>query len=80
MLLVVHTGYDWTDGFVGLGILVVVVGGALGMGFFAPAGERLAESHRSGDRIDVRRYLTMVGVDSALVVLAIVAMVDRWQA
>lgn len=80
VLLVLELGYAWSSGFVAVGITVIVVGAALGIGFFGPEGERLAATARSGGRADPRRYLSVAGLDTVLVLTAILAMVSGWRA
>lgn len=80
ILLVQETGYDWSAGFVAVGITVIVIGAVLGITFFAPEGERLAEASRGGGTIAWNRYLAVALVDTSLVLLAIAAMVWKWHA
>ena len=84
VLLVLHLDYAWSAGFVGVGITVVIIGGVLGVVFFAPTGRRLAEAEREGDiaerTILRRRYVAAACVDTVLVLVAVVAMVKRWNA
>ena len=84
VLLVEEAGYEWSAGFVAVGITVVVVGGLLGVLFFAPTGRTLAAAEREGSSGVVarlgRRYLVVACVDTVLVLTAVLAMVKRWQA
>jgi hypothetical protein len=80
VLLVLETGYEWSAGFVAVGIMVIVIGAVLGVAFFAPEGDRLAAASRAGAPVASNRYLAVALVDTSLVVLAIAAMVWKWQA
>lgn len=80
VLLVLEIGYAWSSGFIAVGVTVIAIGAALGIRFFAPEGERLAAAARAGGSPDPRRYLSVAALDTALVVLAIVAMVWGWRA
>lgn len=80
ILLVMETPYDFSAGFVAVGIVVIVIGGVMGVAFFAPEGERLAAAAREGGPLASNRYLAFALLDTALVILAITAMVWRWHA
>lgn len=80
VLLVLHADYDWSAGFIAVGFTVIVVGAALGVLFFARAGADLAARQRAGTGTGVGRYLAFVALDTTLVLVAVLAMVDRWQA
>lgn len=80
VLLVLHTGYDWSSGFVGVGLAMVVFGGAMGALFFAPDGDRLAAASRGGAAPSIRRYVLGVCLDTTLVSLTVLTMVARWRA
>ena len=80
VLLVLKSGYDWSAGFVAVGITVVVIGAVLGVVFFAPDGDRMASAQRLGGPVAVRRYLLGVCLDSAFVLTAVLAMVAKWRA
>jgi hypothetical protein len=80
ILLVQETAYDWSAGFVGVGIAVIAIGAVLGIAFFAKEGDRIASAFRSGGTADATRYLAVATLDTSLVVLAIAAMVWRWRA
>lgn len=79
VLLVRDAGYSWWAGFVVLGITVVAIGALLGVAFFAPDGSRLAATQFAGGKPNVTRYLTMVAVDTTLVLTAVLAMVAKWR-
>lgn len=80
ILLVLHTGYEFSSGFVGVGFAMAIFGGAMGALFFAPDGDRLAAASRSGARPSIRRYVLGVCLDTTLVLLTVLAMVSRWRA
>lgn len=80
ILLVQETAYDWSAGFVAVGITVIVIGAVLGVAFFAPEGERLAAASREGRPVASGRYLGVALLDTALVLAAVCAMVWRWHA
>lgn len=75
-------GYEFSDTFVSVGFLVVIVGAVLGMAVFGPTGRKAADAYESGDTQVVRaseRRLAGFGIlDSALVLIAIVLMVMRF--
>jgi hypothetical protein len=82
-LLVVETGFDWSAGFVAVGISVIVIGALLGVFVFTKLANRQAELVRSGDQgaKDIGSKITAFALfDTALVVTAVVAMVTKWQA
>lgn len=84
VLLVLDGDWSWGAGFVWVGIGVLVVGGALGGAFFGPTAERRASALEAGDdraaSDALRRIIPVAIVDTALVLLAVLAMVDKWQA
>jgi len=84
VLLVLNADYKWSSGFVAVGILTLVVGGALGIAVFAPTGDALAEAHRADDARLVAalsaRTTRFLALDTTLVVLTVLAMVQRWRA
>ncbi len=80
ILLVLESGYEWSAGFIAVGITVIVIGAVLGVEFFALGGDRLAETSRTGGTPNVRRYVLAVCMDTTLVLTAVLAMVSKWQA
>ena len=82
VLLVRESGYSWSAGFVSVGITVVVIGGVLGVLFFAPTGRKLAAAEREGTSPAalVRRYALVACIDTVFVLTAVLAMVKRWRA
>jgi hypothetical protein len=80
VLLVQELGYGWGSGFIAVGITVVVIGAALGIGFFGPEGSRLAAAAEGGGAVAAKRYLLIAAVDTTLVLVAVWAMVEGWRA
>lgn len=84
VLMVIETPWAWSDGFVGLGIVVVVIGAVLGGAFFGPVAKRRAEALESGDTstatATLRRIIPVAWLDTALILLTILAMVHKWAA
>jgi uncharacterized membrane protein len=74
--------FSFSDTFIIVGIVVVVIGAVLGMAFFGPQGEKAAAAYTAGDNTGgaaiVRRTAGMGALDSALVVVAVAAMVMKW--
>lgn len=83
VLLVIETGYEWSAGFVGVGIAVIIVGAVLGIFAFAPLAARQAEAVRGGDGATARslagRVTSLALLDTILVLTAVSAMVVRWR-
>jgi hypothetical protein len=84
VLLVLESDWSWSAGFVWVGIGVVVVGGVLGGVFFGPLAKRRAAALESGDDAGAAaaqgRIIPLAVLDTALIVTAVLAMVDKWQA
>lgn len=84
VLLVLDGDWSWSSGFVWVGIAVVIVGGVLGVVAFAPLTRGRAEALERGDAAAAdqarRRTTGLALLDTALVLLAVLAMVDKWQA
>jgi hypothetical protein len=84
VLLVLDDRAEWSSGFVWVGIAAVAIGAFLGIVVFGPKEQELVAAHRSGDSGGVVRTLrtirTFAVVDTLVVLLAVVAMVDHWQA
>jgi hypothetical protein len=82
VLLVIDGPWDWGDGFVLVGIAVVVVGGALGGLVFAPLARQRLAGLESGDLASAEaaqnRIIPMAVLDTILVLTAVVAMVHKW--
>jgi uncharacterized membrane protein len=84
LVLLESTPWEWSDGFVGLGIGVVVLAAILGAAVFSPLQAKRIAAIESGDTTAARQLMGRIvafGVfDSALVVLTILAMVHKWAA
>jgi hypothetical protein len=84
VLLVLDGNWSWSSGFIWVGIAVIVTGGVLGGAFFGPLAKRRAAALESGDGTTAagaqRRILSLAVVDTALILTAVLAMVDKWQA
>jgi hypothetical protein len=84
VLLVLDGNWSWGSGFIWVGIAVVVIGGVLGVAHFGPQARARAEALESGDTAAADRALGKIipaaVVDTLLLLTAVLAMVDRWQA
>ncbi|MFV0315438.1 MAG: hypothetical protein ACK5O2_00555 [Microthrixaceae bacterium] len=84
VLLVLDGGWSWGSGFIWVGAAVVVIGGLMGGLVFVPLSERRAAELDAGEQSAAGSTRSMllrsVTVDTALVLLAVLAMVDKWQA
>lgn len=82
--LVLDGDWSWGAGFVSVGITVVIVAALLGIFAFSPLAKRRAAALASGDTADAdaaqRRIMQLAVLDTTLVLVAILAMTDRWQA
>jgi len=74
--------YEFSDTFVSIGFLAVIIGAGLGMAVFGPGSRKLSGAIRSNDadtEREVTARLTAFGVlDTLVVVVTIVAMVGKW--
>ena len=79
--LVLQGAYDFEDPFVGIGIMVVIIGAVLGPAVLTPSGFKAADAVESGDREGIRRStgrLARFGaLDTLLVLFAMFAMVVK---
>jgi hypothetical protein len=77
-----ETSYEMSDAFVSIGFLAVIIGAGLGMRFFAPQSRLAAEAYDGGDTgaaAAIERKITIGGlVDTAVLVVTVVAMVAKW--
>ncbi|MET0726933.1 MAG: hypothetical protein ABWZ76_01405 [Acidimicrobiales bacterium] len=84
VLLVLDGDWSWGSGFIWVGIAVLVVGGVLGGIFFGPQAKQRAAALESGDHAGAAavlgRIIPLGVLDTILVLTAILAMVDKWQA
>lgn len=83
MLTVVDDSpYEFSDAFVSMGFVAVIIGSALGMGFFASRGRAAAEAYDSGDTTTatgLERKIALGGLlDTFVIIVAVLAMVDKW--
>jgi hypothetical protein len=84
VLLVLDGDWSWGAGFIWVGVAVVLIGGAMGGLLFGPLAKRRATALESGDTADAEaaqaRIIPLAVLDTALVLLAVLAMVHKWQA
>lgn len=82
--LVIDGPWAWSDPFVWVGIAVIVIGAVMGAAFFGPLAKQRLAGLESGDTATAdaaqTRIIRLAYVDSALIVLAVLAMVDKWGA
>lgn len=81
-LVVDSSVYSFSTGFVGVGFAAVVVAALLGSLVFGPRGEAMASAIEAGDDAQVRRLSTSTAafgvLDTALIAVAVLAMVAKW--
>jgi hypothetical protein len=84
VLLVLDGDWSWSAGFIWVGIAVLVIGGVLGGVHFGPQAKLRAAALEAGDGEAASRALGRIVpagyLDTALILLAVLAMVDKWQA
>jgi hypothetical protein len=84
VILVLDNDWDWSSGFIWVGIAVIVIGAVLGVTAFGPLATRRAEALEAGDApaADAAqgRIIPLALLDTALVLLAVLAMVHKWGA
>jgi hypothetical protein len=82
VLLVLDGDWDWSTRFIWVGIAVIIIGAVLGVRVFGPLAKQRAEALESGDmptaNAAMGRIIPFAIVDTVLVLLAILAMVDKW--
>lgn len=82
VLLVLDGDWSWGSGFIWVGITVLVIGGVMGGVFFGPLAKRRAEALEAGDVATAdqaqARIIPLALLDTALILLALLAMVDKW--
>ena len=82
--LVLDGGWSWSSGFIWVGIIVVVIGAVMGAAGFGPLAKQRADALEAGDTAAADaaqgRIMPLALVDTALVLTAVLAMVDKWQA
>ena len=84
VLLVLDGDWSWSAGFVWVGIVVVILGGVLGVGAFAPLAKKRLAALEAGDASAAAaaqsRIIPLGLLDTVLILTAILAMVHKWQA
>jgi hypothetical protein len=84
VLLVLDGDWSWGAGFIWVGIAVVAIGGAMGALLFAPLARQRATALEAGDEAGAAaaqsRIIPLALLDTTLVLLAVLVMVERWQA
>lgn len=82
VVLVLDGDWSWSSGFIWVGITVVAIGAITGAVGFGPLAKRRADALESGDIATAdaaqARIIPLAVVDTLLVLLAILAMVDKW--
>lgn len=83
-LVLNNDAWSFGSGFVTVGFVAVIIGAVTGITFFGPRAERAVEEFQSGRIEEGRRSASSIGVvamaDTAIVLIALVAMVSHWQA
>lgn len=82
--MVLNDQGQFSDAFVGIGFLAIIIGAVLGMAVFGPGTRALSAAIKAGDTAEeaaVTRRLTTFGlIDTLVVVVTIGAMVGHWGA
>lgn len=82
VLLVLDTPWSWGDGFVWMGIVVVLIGGAMGGLVFGPLAKKRSAALEAGDAATAEaalaRTIPAAYLDTALVLIVVLAMVSKW--
>ena len=82
VLLVLDGDWSWGTEFIWVGLAVVVIGGAMGGLLFGPLAKRRAAALESGDTATADeaqgRIMPLALLDTALILVAVWAMVDKW--
>lgn len=83
VLLVLDGDWSWGDGFIWVGIAVIVAGGVMGGVLFGPLAKKRAAALEAGDSNGAAeaqgRIIPLAVVDTVLLLTAVLAMVDKWQ-
>lgn len=81
-MVLTREAFEFSDLFVSIGFLAVILGAVFGMAVFGPGTRALAAAIESNDteaEASITSKLTLFGIiDTLVVVVAIVAMVARW--
>ena len=84
VILVLDNDWEWSDGFIWVGIGVVVIGAVMGVAVFGPLAKQRADALESGDEATaqaaVGKIIPFAVLDTALVLLAVLARVHKWMA
>lgn len=79
--LVLDGPYAFSDSFVSVGFMVVIIGGVMGVVFFAPTSRAAIGAHELGGGAPlaaaIRKFTVGAAVDTALVIFALYAMVAK---
>lgn len=82
VILVLDGDWSWSSGFIWVGIAVVAIGAAMGGLGFGPLAKQRAAALEAGDAPAAdaaqSKIIPMALLDTALVLLAVLAMVDKW--
>ena len=74
--------FSFSDTFVIVGIVMVVIGAVLGVAILGPQGEKAAAAYTSGDGASgtaiVRKIAGVGALDTALLIVTVSAMVMKW--
>ena len=80
-LVLVDDAWDWSDPFVGIGLVIVIVGLAMGLFGFKPTVEKIITARLSGDMPTAaaqgKKALRLGVTTSLMLILAVVVMVLR---
>lgn len=83
LVMLDSTPWEFSSGFVGLGIGVVILAAILGAAVFSPMQAKRVAALESGDTIAAKRLMSRIigfGLfDTALILLTVVAMVHKWR-
>ena len=84
VLLVLDNDWSWGSGFIWVGVSVVVLGGIIGGAVLAPLSEQRVKALEEGDMAAadqrLRRIVVVGSFDTVLVLIAVLAMVHKWNA
>jgi hypothetical protein len=82
VLLVLDGDWSWSSGFIWVGITVVALGAIMGGAVFGPLAKQRADALEAGDHPRANaaqsRMMPFALLDTALVLTALLAMVDKW--
>jgi hypothetical protein len=82
ILLVIHEDLAWRSGFIWVGVVVIVIGAVLGVAAFTPLAKRRLGALEAGDAAGAKeaqsRIIPLALLDTVLVLIAMLAMVDHW--